>query len=158
MGEVSLVLRAGAHLCGLRIAQVIETMRPLPVRRLAGVPSFVAGVSVIRGEPVPVIDLPALLCGDPQRPERYVTVRGGRRPVALAVRSVLGVRPIPTDSWRELPLLLNSIGADDPDGRRRADLVEALCELDSQPLFVLRGARVVPDEVWAALDMDAARR
>ena len=150
MGEVSLVLRAGAHLCGLGVAQVIETMRPLPVRALAGVPPFVAGVSVIRGEPVPVVDLAALLCGERQRPERYVTVRGGRRPVALAVGRVFGVRPIPDESWRELPLLLNTVNG-------RADLVEALCETDAQPLFVLRGARVVPPAVWAALETDVAR-
>jgi purine-binding chemotaxis protein CheW len=148
VGGVSLVLRAGAHLCGIGVAQVIETMRPLPVRPLAGVPPFVAGVSVIRGEPVPVVELAALLTGEHQPAERYVTVRGGRSPAALAVDAVIGVRPIPDDAWHELPLLLDAI---------RGDLVEALCEVDTQPLFALRGARIVPEEVWAALETDDAR-
>jgi purine-binding chemotaxis protein CheW len=149
VGEVSLVLRAGAHLCGLGVAQVIETMRPLPVRPLAGVPAFVAGVSVIRGEPVPVVDLAALLGGDREAPGRDVTVRGGRSPVALAVGRVFGVRAIPEGSWHELPRLLDAV-------HERSELIEALCESDVQPLFVLRGARVVPAEVWAALETDVA--
>lgn len=149
MGDVSLVLRAGAHLCGLGVAQVIETMRPLPVRPLAGVPPFVAGVSVIRGEPVPVVDLAALLGGEQPEPERYVTVRGGRHPVALAVGRVFGVRPIPAESWRELPPLLDAV-------HERSDLIDSLCETDVQPLFVLRGARVLPPEVWAAIETDVA--
>ena len=39
----SLVFRAGTLLCALRLDEVIETMRPLETRPLAGTPGFIRG-------------------------------------------------------------------------------------------------------------------
>ena len=59
----ALVFRAGSMLCALRLADVIETMRPLGTRPLAGTPAFVRGVSIVRGVPTPVVDVARLLGG-----------------------------------------------------------------------------------------------
>lgn len=74
-GMVSLVFRAGALLCALRLDDVIETMRPLETHPLAGTPAFVRGISVLRGVPTPVIDVARLLGGTPAEVQRYVAVR-----------------------------------------------------------------------------------
>lgn len=39
-------------------------MRPLPVAAVAGAPDFVAGVAIIRGDAVPVVDAARLLTGE----------------------------------------------------------------------------------------------
>ena len=61
--EVSpvLVVMVGSRACAFPLHHVAETMRPLPIKRVAGTPGFVCGVSVIRGTPTPVVDLKALL-------------------------------------------------------------------------------------------------
>jgi len=78
--------------CAVPITHVIETMRPLPVEPISGVPSFVQGISIIRGIPTPVVDLGAILGTPGERPERFVTLRVGDRQVALSVNAVVGVR------------------------------------------------------------------
>ena len=56
--EVSpvLVVMVGARACAFPLHHVAETMRPLPIKHVAGTPGFVCGVSVIRGTPTPVVD------------------------------------------------------------------------------------------------------
>jgi purine-binding chemotaxis protein CheW len=144
-----LVFRAGTHLCALDVAQVLEVMRPLPVRPLPGVPTFVSGVSVVRGEPIPVVDVARLVGGGDQPATRYVTVRGGRYPAALAAGSVLGVRRIPPASAHDLPPLLGAVSAEAIDGMAVAD---------GEPLLLLRSARIVPDAVWTALESELANQ
>ena len=93
----ALVFRAGPLLCALPLTEVIETMRPMETLPLAGSPTFVLGIGVLRGVPTPVIDVSRLLgggpCGDPQR---FVTVRTERGAVAMATGAVLGIRTIDT--------------------------------------------------------------
>ena len=62
-----LMCRSGAYALALPIGDVIETMRPLPIQPVLGVPSYVAGVSLIRGAAVPVVDIARLL-GDSTGP------------------------------------------------------------------------------------------
>ena len=134
-----LVTRARGRLCALPLPHVIETMRPLPVTPLAGAPAFVRGLCVIRGEPLPVVDLAALLFGAADdRPTRFVTLRVGERRVALATGEVIGVRTLPA-SGAPLPPLLSAGGG---------DLVAALARLDDALLLVLSGARLLPDAGW----------
>jgi chemotaxis signal transduction protein len=56
--EVSpvLVVMVGARACAFPLHHVAETMRPLPIKHVAGTPGFVCGVSVIHGTPTPVVD------------------------------------------------------------------------------------------------------
>jgi purine-binding chemotaxis protein CheW len=86
----TLVVRAQAYLCALPLHVVIETMRPLPIEPLAGVPPFVRGMSIIRGEPTPVIDLALLLGAMRELPWRFVTIRSAGKQVALSVGAVAG--------------------------------------------------------------------
>jgi purine-binding chemotaxis protein CheW len=89
-----LVCRLATRLCALPLENVAETMRPLPIEPLAGMPASVLGLSVIRGQPVPVIEAARLFDETGPEPQRFITIRIGGRLVALAVDSVLGVRSI----------------------------------------------------------------
>src|SRR4051812_18892067 len=91
-GVGALVFRAGALLCALRLDEVIETMRPLAVRPLAGSPPYVLGVTIMRGRPAPVIDVNRLVGGEQTAVERFLAVRTERGPVAFATGAVLGIR------------------------------------------------------------------
>lgn len=152
VGARVLLVTAGARVGALPVHHIAETMRPLPVEPVAGAPRCVRGLSVIRGAPVPVVDLPTLLGGRASAApvsKRFVTVKVGERRLALAVDSVLGVEELEGAQLDELPPLL-----------RHADLelVEAIGVVDAQLLVVLRGARILSDEVWEALEAGAASR
>ena len=111
-------------------------MRPLPIESVAEMPDFVRGVSLIRGAPVPVIDLRALLeIGETSASYgRFVTLRLGERRVALGVDAVVGSRNLDQAQLEQLPPILR-------DGT--ADRIEAIGARDAQLLFVLRAARIV---------------
>src|ERR1700730_17981474 len=100
------------RLCALPLTHVMEIMRPLPVEPIPAVPSFVQGISIIRGIPTPVVDLGVLLGMPSGVADRFVTLRLGDRQVALSVDSVLGVLELDTSKIRELPLLLQGASKD----------------------------------------------
>jgi purine-binding chemotaxis protein CheW len=141
-GATSLVFRAGSLLCALRLDDVVEIMRPLVTRPLAGTPSFVSGVTIMRGVPVPVVDVACLLAGERVEPERYVAVRTERGPVAFATGPVLGIRATTAggEATRHTALLGGAAGT----------LVAGVGTLDGEPLLLLQSMRVVPDDVWVA--------
>jgi len=122
-------------------------MRPLPVEPIAGVPLFVQGLAVIRGVPIPVVDLASILTGDASHPTRFVTVKTGTRRIALAVDAVVGVIETPSDAVDGLPPLFQSNGL---------DAISAIGVLDADLLLVLRSARLVPDDVWATIHSGGA--
>lgn len=139
--ETLLLVRAGARLCGLPVTAVSETMRPLAVAGAAGAPAWVRGVCVVRGEPAPVVDLSALLGGDPDpSPGRFVAVRAEGRPVVLAVAAVLGVTHLDPAAARTVPLVRDAC----------AGVVDALGALDGDLLVVLGAARLVAEAASAA--------
>jgi purine-binding chemotaxis protein CheW len=123
-------------------------MRPLPIETLAGAPPYVKGVCLVRGEPVPVLHV-GLLVGDRETGfNRLVRVKVGQRVVALAVDTVLGVRTAGAEKLEDLPPLLSSAAA---------DTVTAIGTLDRDLLYVLDGARIVPEGVFALLETAGAR-
>jgi purine-binding chemotaxis protein CheW len=138
-----LLCRARERLCAVPLRHVLETMRPLPVDRLAGMPGFVLGLSMIRGQSTPVVDCGALL-GEARRPEhgRFVTLRTGERITALAVEAVVGISELPLE-FHELPPLLRDASH---------EVIAAIGTLDAELLLVLSSARLVSDSVWRALD------
>jgi purine-binding chemotaxis protein CheW len=148
--SLSLLCHVGQIVAALPIAGVVEIMRPLPIALLDGAPSFVRGVSIIRGVPTPVVDAAALL-GAPagKGAERFVSLRAGDHRVALAVERIVGVRDLPEAELRALPALL---------ARARSEVVSAMGTLDSQLVLVLQAARIVPESVWQALDQAGAAR
>lgn len=143
-GEQQLLLcQAGGIVCALALEHVLETLRPLPIETVAGVPAFLLGLSVIRGAVVPVVSLSGLLGqAGGAAATRFVVVRVAERRVALSVERVLGVRPICVDGTGELPPLLCEA---------RADFIATVGALDAQLLVVLESARLVPDSPWAQL-------
>jgi purine-binding chemotaxis protein CheW len=143
LGDLALLCRVHRVLCALPVAQVIETLRPLPIEPLAGAPGFVCGLSLLRGVPVPVVDLGLLLGTEQVRPTRFVALRSGARSVALAVGAVLGVRTLAGAGIRELPPLLQAAAA---------EAVQALGKLDRELLLVLESGRLVPEALFAQLD------
>lgn len=133
-----LLCRIGSGLCALPLDTVVEIMRPLPVEPVASPPVFVRGLSVIRGEPVPVIDLSLLLGGATVEPTRLVLIALGARKIALAVEAVRGVRPADPARTKDLPPLLR-----DASG----EAIAAIGTLDAELLLVLQSGRLVPESV-----------
>jgi purine-binding chemotaxis protein CheW len=140
-GIRSLLVGVKTRVCAVPLIHVAETMRPLPVEPIAGAPSFVRGISIIRGVPTPVVDLGLVLGAPGGVAGRFVTLRLGDRQVALSVETVLGVRDL-NGSIQELPPLLQEASN---------DFIEAIGTLDSRMLVVLRAAWELPDEVWQSL-------
>ncbi len=111
-------------------------MRPLPTETPADAPLFLRGVAVIRGNPVPVIDLARLLGQAESIPTRFVTVRTDGLILALAVGEVLGLtRDAETGNRASIPLMRE--GAQDSNA--------AIGSLDHQALLLLTTLRLLPD-------------
>lgn len=141
--EQVLLFRAGSCGCAIPVSHIVETMRPLPIEPLAGLPPFVKGVSVIRGVATPVVDLGMLLSGRDHAPvTRFITLKTEGRQVALGVESVAGVARLDDLKFEALPPLL---------GNSEAGAVGSIGALDGRLLLVLRAGRVVPEEVWSLL-------
>ena len=138
------VVMVGARACAFPLHHVAETMRPLPIKPVAGTPGFVCGVSLIRGTPTPVVDLKALLENSENSPSygRFVSLKLDDRRVAIGVDSVVGLRHLDAAQLGELPPLLRDV---------TSDLIASFGTCDAQLLLVLRAARIVPDEVWTTL-------
>lgn len=139
-----LLLRGGKLMCGVPISDVIEVMRCMPVVTISNLPPFVMGLSVIRGDRVPVVDLCELLGaeGEHSGRTRLVTLRVGSRVVALAVDSVIGIREFERSLLAKVPPLLTSA---------HPEALAAIGLLDRELLLVLDESRMVPDEILAEL-------
>lgn len=140
-GRKALILGVQTRMCALALNHVIETMRPLPIEVVSGVPSFVRGVAIIRGIPTPVVDLGAVLgASSEHKGERFVTVRAGDRQVAMLVSTVIGIRDFEALALtQELPPLLQEASQ---------DVIEKIGTLDERFLEVLREGWKLSDEVW----------
>lgn len=138
-----LIAKVGALRCALPLSCVVETMRPLPLRALAGAPEFVSGAAVIRGQGVPVVDLATLLGTGSAAATRFIVARAGQRSVALAVEAVIGIREIAGEALAHIPPLLSQV---------QASSLTAIGALDKELLLVLQTSHIVPDDVWPLLD------
>lgn len=136
-----LLFRAGGRLCALPVTAIAETLRPLPVQPSPAAPDFVAGVTMLRGVPAPVIDVAKLLGSASDTWGRYLSLRAGQRSVALAVEEVLGLRDLLPEQFHALPPLLDDA----------SQSVGRLGELDGELLLVLREAHLLPESIWEAV-------
>jgi purine-binding chemotaxis protein CheW len=123
----------GSHRFALPLPSVIETMRMLPIEAVAGAPALVRGLCIIRGAPTPVVDAAQLFDGEARACERLVTARTGRRIVAFAIDSVLGIQDFPADRKQQLPPLLRDV-----------DSITSIAALDDELVFFLQLARILP--------------
>ena len=146
-----LLCQVGSRVGALALKDVRETMRPLPIEPLNGMPHFVLGLAVVRGAPVPVIDagrllspLPSTLSGTAAR---FVSLRLGRRTAALAVDAVIAVRSIARQTLAQIPPLLRE---------SEAELVSAIGTLDAELLLVFEAAHLLPDPIWDAIERSGA--
>jgi len=139
---LSLVLRSDCQICVLPLRHVVEILRPLEIHPVVDAPQAVEGLSVIRGEAVPVVDLAMLLGRSRGSRGRWIVVRAGERRVALSVDTVLGIREFSPSAWTALPPLVHDAGS---------AIMDALAVLDEQLLFVLKTGCLVPDAVWESL-------
>ncbi|WP_116380545.1 chemotaxis protein CheW [Cupriavidus taiwanensis] len=63
--ELFLLFRLGADHYALDAAEVVEVLPLTRLKQIPGAPAWVAGLMQRRGQPVPVVDLPALATGVP---------------------------------------------------------------------------------------------
>jgi purine-binding chemotaxis protein CheW len=141
VGKQSLVFRADNHLAAIGLEHVTEVLRPLPVEHLAGVPPYVRGICVLRGRPVPVVDVGLLLGGErASGGGRFVGVRTGPQTAALSVDAVVGIRDLPLDLLHDLSSVTGSPAC------------TAVGAVGPEPLLLLEAGRVIPDSVWDALE------
>lgn len=156
MGGQSLVFRVHNHLAAIGLVHVTEVLRPLPVEPLAGMPPYVQGICVLRGRPVPVVDVARLLGRDDgerggsreraaaHKSERFVGVRTGTQTAALVVDTVVGIRDVPLDLLHDLSSVTNSATC------------AAVGTVDAEPLLLLAAARLIPESVWETLEEAAS--
>lgn len=138
-----LVCAVDTRRIALPIGAVAETMRPLPVEPFGGMPGYVLGLATIRGLPTPVVDMRRLFgIETAQRPGRFVTLMLDGRAVALAVDSVLGLQVLNQGDLAGMPPLLSGANA---------GVVSSIGTLDQALLVVMKGAAIVPEEMWRSL-------
>jgi purine-binding chemotaxis protein CheW len=140
-----LVCRTKARVCALPIEHVGEIMRPLPIERLPGLPPYILGVALIRGQATPVLDLAGLLDQAESRLGRFITIKVAGRPLALAVTQVHGVVTVARQTLAALPSLMRDVGS---------EVVDAIGVRDAVLLLVLDGARLLSDD--ALMQLEAA--
>ncbi len=136
-----LLCRAGGHLCAMPIDRIIETMRVLPIETLSSTAGFVRGMSLIRGAPVPVVELARLFDTSETLPQRLVTINVGTGIVALLVDAVLGIRLIAADSIKALPPVLRDAAG---------ETVSAIGILDAELLLFLGDLRLISESATTA--------
>jgi len=147
----ALIVTVGTRVCAIPVEHIGETMRPLSIEPIAGMPGFVRGVSVIRGVPIPVIDLGALLQASESSTTygRFVTLKIGERRAAIGVDGIVGLKNLDLTQVGELPPLLRAANA---------DVIDAIGTCDAQLLIVLRALRIVSADVWTVLEAREAAR
>ena len=133
-------VEVGTCVCALPIGHVVETMRALPLEPMANAPKFVAGLSIIRGVPVPVVDLSVVLGLSAGAATSLITLRMNGRIVAVRVDRVLGVRQIEEGASTKLPPLLEGASAEH---------VASIGTLDAHLLVILEASALFPNEVQA---------
>jgi purine-binding chemotaxis protein CheW len=138
-----LVFRCAAHRLAIPATEVLEIMRPLPVKPINSSYPFLAGMAVIRGKAVPVINV--IRWFDTESREsalRFITLRVGQRVVALGVSEVIGLKVFLAPQLGALPPLL---------GNSNTLAITGLEVLDRELLVILNSAKILSDEQWAEL-------
>jgi purine-binding chemotaxis protein CheW len=141
-----LLFQVGSRRCALPLGCVVETLRPLPIQPLPNETRIVSGLSVIRGVPVPIVDVGEMLGEAGGAPTRFITIAIGERLVALTVDAVLAVRPIPEAALAALPPLLHEAAH---------NVVAAIGLMDGELLLCLEAGRLIPTD---GLDAGAEAR
>jgi chemotaxis-related protein WspB len=144
-----LLFRIGNERYALQAIEVAEVLPRLPLKPIAKVPSWVAGVFAYRGAVVPVIDLSALTFGQPaelRTSTRLVLVH--YRPQASVPEQLLGlILEQATDTLRCNPADFQAYGLDN----RQAPYLGPVREDQQGLLQWIRVADLLDAEVRALL-------
>lgn len=137
--EVVLLVRSQQWYCAFPIASVAETCRPLSTQSVEGVPKFVRGVTVMRGQSTPVLHLGMMLSGESLEPgRRFVSARVNGQPVIFEVDETLGVRRLSREQLESTtPLVRGAL----------TERIETLGVLDGKLLAWLDTARLVQHDL-----------
>lgn len=143
-----ILIRAGGHRCAVPLANVSEVMRILPIKPIAGAAVYVRGISVVRGQSIPVIDLGVLL-GNAAADDggRLIVLRVNERNVAMAVDAIGGLATLSPSMLSEIPPLLHDACA---------EFLAGIGVLDGELLMVLQASRIITDKTWSAVASQAA--
>ena len=104
-----------------------------------------AGLSLVRGAPLPVVNGATLIGETAGPPSRFITLQVGSRLVVLATQDMVGIRAMDADLLHGLPPLL--AGAQD-------DAVTTVGALDSELLWLLDAAKIVPSDLTTVGALD----
>jgi purine-binding chemotaxis protein CheW len=99
-GGLVVVFTAGGAEYGLRIGQVQEIIRPLPISRVPNAPERIEGVINLRGNVVPVINLHKRLAMEAMAPSgrsRVIIVHTRELTAGIIVDSVKEVLDLPAE-------------------------------------------------------------
>lgn len=106
-----LLVRAGTFRCALPLECVREVTRPLPLSSSGCLPPAVLGASIVRGNALPVVSLPALLGLPVGNETRFVVVATSGRDCVLAVDAIERITSLDHHRFEPLPRLLQGIEA-----------------------------------------------
>ena len=138
--DCMLVVRCNERTFAIPIEYVIETMRPLPIVDMPNKPSFVLGVSILRGKPTPVVDLCSLLGFEQTKDSsRFVLLRVGQRQVALLAGTVLGIESLSKQTLHDLPQLF---------AEANQEALSILGVRDHELMVVVQNMQFLPEDVW----------
>lgn len=137
-----LFCRFDRTLCALPMPQVIEIMRVLPIEPVAGAPAYVRGLSVVRGAPVPVVDLGRIVNGAAVNATRLTTIRTAVGVVALALSEVIGIETMDGSALDGLPPLLRDTAT---------ETIAGIAARDTELVFFLQASRIISVDVQAQL-------
>jgi chemotaxis-related protein WspB len=88
---IALTFEVDGQRYGLDISQIVEVVPAVRLRRLPGVPDYVAGIFRFRGAHVPVIDLNRLIGGQQAVPRLSTRLVVVRHPGPTGVGRLLGL-------------------------------------------------------------------
>lgn len=106
MEQQLLTVRVGSYLFGAPVSSVTEILADTGLTPIPRTPAMVAGVSVVRGQPLTVLSLRPLLNLPPVAVNMALRWGGRRSTCLIAVDRVEGLcipdQPLPPDSWMGL--------------------------------------------------------
>jgi purine-binding chemotaxis protein CheW len=134
-----LLVEAGGHRGVLPAGRVVEVVRLVATRPLAGAPPHVLGTFVCRGAPVVAVDLAALV-GAPREPgiDAQIVILAGVPSVGLVVDRVARLVEAPR-------LFAGDVAAATPEAWRGSPMVAGLCVDGGEVLPVIDPTPVVAD-------------
>ena len=111
-----IAVRVGAALYGLHVDEVQEVVSMRPITRVFHAPAVLCGVTNLRGDVLPVIDLGVMLGAEAspladEAEHRIVVVReasGAKRRAGLRVDALSGLRELPAEGLAPVPATLES--------------------------------------------------